>query len=212
MPPPAPSPAAVPAHRPPPPAPAPDGRPLTQLLHDWQAGDRQALRQLLAWVQGELLRLAQSRLRGQDSPSLAAEDLLQEALVKLMARPPDWQDRQHFFATVSLVMRQVLVDHARSRLAAKRAGGASWQLVDWTLGDLGEEAQTADLLTLDRLLQQLEREDERAAQVVQLTYFVGLEREEIASVMALSVATVDRELRHARAWLSAGLGRSSLEA
>ena len=163
-------------------------------------------------MQGELLRLAQSRLRGQDSPSLATEDLLQEALVKLMARPPDWQDRQHFFATVSLVMRQVLVDHARSRLAAKRAGGAGWQLVDWTLGDLGEEAQTADLLTLDRLLQQLEREDERAAQVVQLTYFVGLEREEIASVMALSVATVDRELRHARAWLSAGLGRSSLEA
>jgi DNA-directed RNA polymerase specialized sigma24 family protein len=88
-------------------------------------------------------------------------------------------------------------------------------LVDWTLGELGEpgeEAQTADLLTLDRLLQQLEVEDARAAQVVQLTYFVGLEREEIASVMALSVATVDRELRHARAWLSAGLGRSSLEA
>jgi RNA polymerase sigma factor (TIGR02999 family) len=185
------------------------------LLQNWQAGDGQALRQLLAWVQGELLRLAQSRLRGHDSPSLAAEDLLQEALVKLMARPPDWHDRQHFFATVSLVMRQVLVDHARNRMAAKRAGGAGWRLVDWTLGELGEpgeEAQTADLLTLDRLLQQLEVEDARAAQVVQLTYFVGLEREEIASVMALSVATVDRELRHARAWLSAGLGRSSLEA
>ncbi|MGQ3054174.1 MAG: ECF-type sigma factor [Roseateles sp.] len=192
--------------------PAADGRPLTRLLHDWQAGDGQALRQLLAWVQGELLRLAQSRLRGADTPSLAAEDLLQEALLKLMARPPDWHDRQHFFATVSLVMRQVLVDHARSRLAAKRAGGAGWQLVDWTLSDVGEESQTADLLTLERLLQQLEVEDARAAQVVQLTYFVGLEREEIASVMALSVATVDRELRHARAWLSAGLGRAGLEA
>lgn len=194
------------------PAPPADPRPLTQLLHDWQAGDGQALRQLLAWVQGELLRLAQSRLRGQDSPSLAADDLLQESLLKLLARPPAWNDRQHFFATVSLAMRQVLVDHARSRQAAKRAGGAGWQLVDWTLDELGEEAQTADLLTLEQLLQQLEAEDPRAAQVVQLTYFVGLEREEIAAVMGLSVATVDRELRHARAWLSVGLGRAGLEA
>ncbi len=199
----------------PPAAPPPashDARPLTQLLHDWQAGDAQALRRLLDWVQAELLRLAQSRLRGHDSPSLAAEDLLQEALLRLVNRTPDWQDRQHFFATVSLAMRQVLVDHARRRQAAKRAGGAGWQLVDGTLSGLGEDAQTADLLTLDRLLQQLEAEDPRAAQIVQLTYFVGLEREEIATLMELSVATVDRELRHARAWLSAGLGRTSLEA
>lgn len=184
---------------------------MTQLLRDWQAGDDRALRRLLAWVQAELLRLAQSRLRGQDSPSLGAEDLLQESLLRLASRSPDWNDRQHFFATVSLAMRQVLVDHARRRQAGKRAGGAGWQLVDWTLADVGEEAQTADLLTLDQLLQQLEAEDPRAAQVVQLTYFVGLEREEIATLMSLSVATVDRELRHARAWLSAGLGRTSLE-
>lgn len=166
----------------------------------------------MSWVQGELLRLAQSRLRGQDSPSLGAEDLLQEALMRLAGNVPDWNDRQHFFATVSLAMRQVLVDHARRRLAGKRAGGAGWCLVDWTLSDVGEEAQTADLLTLDRLLQELEAEDPRAAEIVQLTYFVGLEREEIATLLSLSVATVDRELRHARAWLSAGLGRSSLEA
>jgi RNA polymerase sigma factor (TIGR02999 family) len=189
-----------------------DGRPLTQLLQDWQAGDGRALGRLLAWVQGELLRLAQSRLRGHDSPSLAAEDLVQESLMKLAQGAPDWNDRQHFFATVSLAMRQVLVDHARRRLAAKRAGGAGWSPVEWTLSDVGEEAQTADLLTLDRLLQQLEAADPRAAQIVQLTYFIGLQREEVAVVMSLSVATVDRELRHARAWLSAGLGRSSLEA
>ncbi|MFG6429446.1 ECF-type sigma factor [Roseateles sp. LYH14W] len=193
-----------------PPPPAADGRPLTQLLRDWQAGDAQALRRLLAWVQAELMRLAQSRLRGQDSPSLGAEDLLQEALLRLVNGAPDWHDRQHFFATVSLAMRQVLVDHARRRQAGKRAAGAGWQLVDWTLADPGEEAQTADLLTLDSLLQQLEAEDPRAAQIVQLTYFVGLEREDIATLMSLSVATVDRELRHARAWLSAGLGRASL--
>lgn len=195
-----------------PPRPCADARPLTQLLHAWRDGDPQAFAHLLAWVQGELLRLAHSRLRGQDSPSLGAEDLLQESLLKLLARPPEWQDRQHFFATVSLAMRQVLVDHARRRQAGKRSGGAGWHLVDTTLSDAGEEAQTADLLTLEGLLQQLEQEDARAAQVVQLTYFVGLEREEIASLMSLSVATVDRELRHARAWLSAGLGRGSVEA
>lgn len=203
---------AIPSSSQDPPPPAADGRPLTQLLRDWQAGDAQALRRLLAWVQAELLRLAQSRLRGQDSPSLGAEDLLQESLLRLANGAPDWHDRQHFFATVSLAMRQVLVDHARRRQAGKRAAGAGWQLVDWTMADLGEEAQTADLLTLDRLLQQLEAEDARAAQIVQLTYFVGLEREDIATLMSLSVATVDRELRHARAWLSAGLGRASLEA
>ncbi|MCE4554676.1 ECF-type sigma factor [Pelomonas cellulosilytica] len=189
-----------------------DGRPLTQLLQAWQAGDAAALQRLLGWVQAELLRLAQSRLRGQNSATLGPEDLLQESLLKLLASTPDWQDRQHFFATVSLAMRQVLVDHARRRQAGKRAGGAGWQLVDETVSGAGEEAQTADLLTLERLLQQLEAEDPRAAQVVQLTYFIGLEREEVAAVMSLSVATVDRELRHARAWLSAGLGRATIEA
>lgn len=190
------------------PRPTADDRPLTELLHAWQAGDGHALGRLLAWVQGELLRLARSRLRGQESPSLAAEDLVQESLMKLAQGAPDWNDRQHFFATVSLAMRQVLVDHARRRQAAKRADGADRCGVAWTLSEVGEESQTAELLTLDRLLQQLEAEDPRAAQVVQLTYFIGLQREDIATVMSLSLATVDRELRHARAWLSAGLGRS----
>ena len=88
--------------------------PITQLLHAWQHGDRSAFGALVAVVQAELRRMAQSRLRGGETPSLGANDLLQETLLKLMQSPPDWQDRAHFFGTVSMAMRSVLVDHARA--------------------------------------------------------------------------------------------------
>ena len=149
--------------------------------------------------------MAASRLRGSESPSLAAGDLLNDALIKVMHSSPEWQDRGHFFATLSLAMRSVLVDHARARKTDRRGGG--WQRVTYTLSALGEESMDADLLTLDALLNQLQREDPRAAEILQLTYFGGLQRDEIACVLALSLATIDRELRHARAWLAEQLQR-----
>jgi len=179
--------------------------PMTQLLHAWRDGDRGALGTLMQQVHGELLRMAASRLRGSETPSLAVGDLLNDALLKVLHSPPDWQNRGHFFATLSLAMRSVLVDHARARQTERRGG--DWQRVTYTLSALGEESMDADLLTLDALLQQLQREDPRAAQVLQLTYFGGLQRNDIADVMALSLATVDRELRHARAWLAEQLQR-----
>jgi RNA polymerase sigma factor (TIGR02999 family) len=102
-------------------------------------------------------------------------------------------------------MRSVLVDHARQRLADKRGGGLD--RVTYTVSLAGEESMAADLLTLDRLLQRLQAEDPRAAEVLNLTYFAGLQREDIAQVLGVSVPTVDRELRFARAWLSEQLGR-----
>jgi RNA polymerase sigma factor (TIGR02999 family) len=184
--------------------PAPDA-PLTRLLHAWHAGDSAALGALLPQVHGELMRMAGSRLRAADGQTLSRGDLLHEALLKLMANPPPWQDRAHFFATVSLAMRSVLVDHARQRLADKRGGGLD--RVTYTVSLAGEESMAADLLTLDRLLQRLQAEDPRAAEVLNLTYFAGLQREDIAQVLGVSVPTVDRELRFARAWLSEQLGR-----
>lgn len=179
--------------------------PLTRLLHAWHRGDTSALGALLQQVQAELLRMAGSRLGTADGRTLSRADLLHEALLKLMDRTPDWKDRAHFFGTVSLAMRSVLVDHARERMAAKRGG--ELDRVTFTVSLAGEESMVADLLTLDRLLQRLQTEDARAAEVLNLTYFAGLQREDIAQVLGVSVPTVDRELRFARAWLSEQLGR-----
>ena len=180
-------------------------QPITQLLHAWELGDRNAFGALVALVQAELRRMAAARLRGAETPSLGADDLLQETLLKLMRAPPAWQDRAHFFGTVSKAMRSVLVDHARARQTDKRGGDK--QRVTFTLSEHGEESNIADLLTLDALLTQLAQADPRAAEVLQLTYFGGLGREDIAAVLALSVPTVDRELRFARAWLATRLQR-----
>lgn len=178
---------------------------LTELLQAWQQGDAQAFGSVMRQVNAQLHRMALSRLRGADTPSLAAGDLLNEAMLKLMASTPHWRDRGHFFATVAVTMRSILVDHARARAADKRGG--QWQRVTYTLANLGEESLVADLLTLDALLTQLEAVDARAAEVLQLTYFGGLARDEIAAVLELSVPTIDRELRFARAWLSQRLQR-----
>jgi RNA polymerase sigma factor (TIGR02999 family) len=185
-------------------APAPEA-PLTVLLHAWQQGDARAFEQIVGRVHGELLRMAASRLRTGDGGTFSRGDLLNAALLRVMESPPDWQNRSHFFATVSLTMRSVLVDHARARLAEKRGG--AFQRVTWTLSSLGEESMAADLLTLDQLLKQLETEDPRAAQILQLTYFAGLHRQDVATVLGVSVPTVDRDLRFARAWLTQQLGR-----
>ncbi len=179
--------------------------PLTVLLQAWRRGDSDAFGQLIQHVQGELLRMAASRLRGVETPSLAVGDLLQETLVKLMQSPPDWQDRAHFFGAVSMAMRSVLVDHARARQTDKRGG--DWQRLGYTVSEVGEESNIADLLTLDALLRQLAQVDPRAAEILQLTYFGGLGREDIAAVLGLSIPTVDRELRFARAWLTTQLQR-----
>lgn len=188
---------------------APQEATVTRLLHAWRDGDRDAFGRLVVQLEADLRRLAASRLRGVETPSLAAGDLLQEALLKLLDAPPSWQDRGHFFATVSTAMRSVMVDHARARQADKRGGHgeAAWRRVTYTLSAHGEDSWVADLLTLDRLLNHLQAEDPRAHEVLQLTYFGGLQREEIAEVLGVSVPTVDRELRFARAWLAEQLER-----
>ena len=182
-----------------------DGPRLTELLKAWQQGDDNAFGSVMRHVNGELQRMALARLRGADTPSLAAGDLLNDALLKLMGNTPLWRDRSHFFATVAVTMRSILVDHARARAADKRGG--QWQRVSYTLANVGEESSVADLLTLDALLTHLESVDARAFEVLQLTDFGGLAREELAELLELSVPTIDRELRFARAWLSAQLQR-----
>lgn len=182
-----------------------DPAPLTELLQAWERGESEAFAAVMRHVNGELLRMARSRLRGVDFPSLAAGDLVNDVVLKLIDARPGWKDRGHFFGAASMAMRSVLVDHARARKSAKRGG--DWQRVTYTLSDLGEESNVADLLTLDALLTRLSQVDPRAADILQVTYFGGLSRDEIAIVHGLSVPTVDRELRFARAWLCTHLNR-----
>jgi RNA polymerase sigma factor (TIGR02999 family) len=178
---------------------------LTQLLHAWKRGDGAAFAQLAGALQGEFHRMAASRLRGFESATISRGDLVNEAMLRLMQSPCDWADRAHFFATVSLHMRSVLREHARARLTDKRGGGRL--RLTLTSSALGEESMAADLLTLDALLDQLAALDPRCARVLELTYITGLERADVAEVLAISLSTVDRELRFARAWLSEQLGR-----
>jgi RNA polymerase sigma factor (TIGR02999 family) len=124
-----------------------------------------------------------------------------------MESPPKLENRAHFFATMSLLMRSVLVDRARARLAEKRGGGAL--NVTWTDSEHGQETMALDLLALDEALRKLEALDERSCRVMEMTYFGGLERDEIAKVLSISVPTVDRDLKFARAWISKALGTSA---
>jgi RNA polymerase sigma factor (TIGR02999 family) len=178
---------------------------LTQLLQAWQGGSQDAFSRIVQALHHDFLRMAASRLRGQSTPSLSRGDVVSEALLRLMAKPQDWASRAHFFGTVSLTMRSVLCDHARARLSDKRGGGRLQLTLSSAL--LGEESMAADVLTLERLLLQLEQLDPRAMQVLQMTYFTNLKREDIALVLDISPRTLDRELRFGRAWLAEQLGR-----
>lgn len=176
---------------------------LTGLLQAWHGGDRAALDRLLPEVYALLKRMAASRVGASDrTPTLEPTALVHEALVRLLGHTPDWQNRAHFLAVAALQMRAVLVDHARTRLAAKRGGGVAMV----TLGAVDRESSTppveADLLALDQALQRLAGHDARTARIVEMNYFGGMQREEIGEVLGISLATVDRELRFARAYLN----------
>ncbi|MEO8194919.1 MAG: ECF-type sigma factor [Gemmatimonadales bacterium] len=172
-----------------------------------QSGGRRksALDQLVPVVYAELRALARQRLRmAANERSLNTTGLVHEAYLRLIeTSSASIKDRDHFLAFASRVMRSVLVDHARKRVAAKRGGGAA-------LGELHEETWVSEVDSdrvseLDEALNRLEQLDERQARMVEQRYFGGLTLEEIAATMNVSLATVKRDLRSARAWLATEL-------
>ena len=172
--------------------------PITALLHAWRDGDAGALPQLTELVYAHLRTLARQRLRGTETSTLDPTVLVHESFLRLCNADVDWHDRAHFFALAALHMRNVLIDHARARGADKRGGSA----VHVTLtADAASTVATPELLALDAALRRLEDEDARTGKIIELTYFGGLDRDEIAHVLAVSVPTVDRGLRFGRAWL-----------
>jgi RNA polymerase sigma factor (TIGR02999 family) len=179
----------------------PDAKEVTTLLMGWRTGDREAGDQLIILVYHELKRLAVHLIRAErPDHTLQPTALVHELYLRLFGSEPiDWQNRAHFFAIAARQMRRVLTDYARSGQALKR-GGKQVKLSISEIEGLAE-VKDQDLLTLDEAIDRLAQLDHRAAQVVELRFFAGLEEKEAAAALGVSVATLKRDWQFARAWL-----------
>lgn len=180
----------------------PSSHDITALLDGWTRGDRQALDRLLPLVYDELRRIAARQLRRERAGhTLQPTELVHETFLKLVdQRRVDWLNRAHFYGAASQVMRRLLVDHARRHHARKRGNGFEWVAIDE-----GLNVQAPDripVLVLDDVLGRLEKLDRRLAYLVEVRAFGGCTLEEAAEVLQVSMSTVKREWRTAKAWLS----------
>lgn len=173
---------------------------VTQLLLDWNRGNSQARDQMLPLVYDELRRLARAFLgRERADHTLQATALVHEAYLRLIdQRQVDWMNRAQFMGVAAVMMRRILVNHARGRAADKRGGDAV--RVSLSLADIGE-APSVDLIALNAALDALAAIDARKSRIVELKFFGGLTTAELAEVMELSSATIEREWSFSRAWL-----------
>lgn len=176
---------------------------VTRLLMDWRDGDDQALEDLIPMVYDELRAVAQKHVSLEGSSTLQATELVNEAYLRLVGMDVAWQGRVHFFAVAAGLMRRILIDRARRRLARKR-GGPERPVVLTDVG--GAERPLDDLIALDEAMRRLERHDARKSRALELRYFGGLTVEETAEVMGLSRATVERDLKTAKAWVLSQVG------
>jgi RNA polymerase sigma factor (TIGR02999 family) len=174
---------------------------LTGLLADWSRGDERARDALIPLVYDELRMIARRNLlRERPDHSLQSAALVNEAYLRLVCqKTPDWQNRAHFFGVAAQMMRQILVDHARNRLAAKRGAGATLLSLDPAMAVRKEPE--VDLLALDSALNKLAAMDAQQSHLIELRFFGGLSVEEAALVMGVSTRTVERSWTAARAWL-----------
>ena len=183
----------------------------TTLLLAWGRGDETALDQLIPLVHDELRRLARRHMAGErPGHTLQATALVNEAYLRLIeVNQVRWQNRAHFFAMASRVMRRILVDAARARGYQKRGGGAPTVSLDEALLVSGEPRQ--DLIALDDALNALAAFDLRKSQVVEMRFFGGLSVEETAEALHVSADTVMRDWRLAKVWLARELSGEQLE-
>lgn len=188
--------------------PAPQPAEVTALLAAWSGGENQALEQLLPLVYGELRGIAAQLFRRErNDHTLQPTAVVHEAFLKLVRGVEvGFRDRAHFFAVASQAMRQILVDHARARVTAKRGGGAT-RLELRDVADQVQGASVVDVLAVDEALARLSALDPEQGRLVELRFFGGLTHEEAAEVLGVSVPTVKRDWRSARAFLVQELGR-----
>jgi RNA polymerase sigma factor (TIGR02999 family) len=174
---------------------------ITELLLRWRNGDAEALNALIPLVHGELHRLARQHLsRERDGHTLQSTALVNEVYLRLLDQGLSVENRTHFFAVSSHLMRQILVDYARRRRAEKRGDGFERVTLSEAEGLL-PQARNLDLLALDDALEQLGRADPQLMKIVELRFFGGLSIDESAVALGISQSTVKREWATARAWL-----------
>jgi RNA polymerase sigma factor (TIGR02999 family) len=179
---------------------------ITQWLADWRRGNWDAGNRLAQAVYPELRQIASRFLHNERGDhTLEPNALVNELWIRLVGSEPlHYQNRAHFFAIAAQTMRRILIDYARARFADKR-GGVQEQVTLTAVEGWNPIAQNDDILDLDIELSKLEKADSRAARVVELRFFGGLQETEVAEVLGVSVITVKRDWKVARAWLSARL-------
>lgn len=183
---------------------APRPNEITAVLSDLAAGDTRARQRLFEMIYDEMHRMAKGAMRRERvDHTLQATALVNEAYVRLFGTTPTkWDDRGHFFGAAAEVMRRVLIDHAREKVAEKRGGLARKLPLDAHLDVASVHEDHEEVLAIDEALSRLEATDQRKAEIVKLRFFGGLSIEEIAAVLEISEITVKRDWRYARAWLN----------
>ena len=183
--------------------------PITMLVHEYANGDKGALDRLLPLVYAELHRIAQKHLRGErPGHTLQPTALVHEMYARLSVQSaPDVRDRIHFLSVAAGVMRQILIDHARTKYAQKRGGREEKMSLDEARDACVE--RPAIMVRVDDALNQLARHDPRKSRLIEMRFFGGLTAEESAAVLDLPVNVVRRDLRVAQAWLQRELDRNS---
>ena len=176
------------------------GNDVTLLLQEWGSGDSAALERLLPVVYRELQKLASGYLRGENpGHTLQPTALIHEAYLRLVSqKTPDFRSRAHFYGVAAQLMRQILVDSARTRKAAKRGSGEKVGL-DKVVAAAPDRPH--ELVALDEALSKLAEVDPRKCKVIEMRYFGGLGNDEIAEALDVSIPTVVRDARFAEAWL-----------
>lgn len=174
---------------------------ITELLRNWRGGDKAAMDKLLPIVYDELRRLAASFFRRERlNHTLQATALVHEAYLRLVDQSRvGWENRAHFFGSAAQLMRQILVDHARSHNAAKRGGGEIKVSLAEDMALAGP--RELDLIALDMALDELAALDEQQSRIVEMRFFGGLSIEETAEVLGVAPVTVKRDWNTAKAWL-----------
>ena len=179
---------------------------ITRLLVAWNEGDPEALDRLTPLIYGELHRLAHHYSSNEKHRSLQTTELVHEAYLRLVGADVSWHGRAHFYVVAARQMRRILVDLSRRRAAMKRDGGGQ----EITLAEAEVAGgPPADVVALDAALRELAEFDGRKCRVIELSYFTGLTIPEIAEVLDISTATVERDLRNGRAWLGKTLHEDS---
>ena len=178
------------------------GQNITQLLSELSSGNREAVDILMPLVYKELHQLAHMHLRGERrNHTLNATALVHEAYMKLIDQDKiTWQNRAHFFGIASQAMRRILINYANARIAEKRGGNKV--LATFIDDKVKRESKPEELIALDEALKKLEKLNERQSRIIEYWFFVGLNHEEIAEIINVSVPTVRRDFRLAKAWLS----------